>query len=62
MKKLACLHAHHSNIEYIDRVLQSFGIEILHFVGCENEYYFDKHFEVMKELHEDDFEGDELRL
>ncbi|MGE6552887.1 hypothetical protein ACQKFK_29270 [Bacillus mycoides] len=32
MKKLACLHAHHSNIEYIDRVLQSFGIEILHFV------------------------------
>ncbi|PER19977.1 hypothetical protein CN485_26745 [Bacillus cereus] len=32
MKKLACLHAHHSNIEYIDRVLQSFEIEILHFV------------------------------
>ena len=32
MKKLACLHAHHSNIEYIDRALQSFGIEILHFV------------------------------
>ncbi|MBK5505802.1 MULTISPECIES: hypothetical protein [Bacillus] len=32
MKKLACLHAHHSNIEYIDRVLQFFEIEILHFV------------------------------
>lgn len=32
MEKLACLHAHHSNIEYIDRALQSFGIEILHFV------------------------------
>ncbi|MBE7121315.1 hypothetical protein [Bacillus cereus] len=32
MKKLACLHAHHSNIEYIDRALQSFGIEIIHFV------------------------------
>ncbi|MED1103374.1 hypothetical protein [Bacillus paramycoides] len=32
MKKLACLHAHHSNIEYIDRAFQSFEIEILHFV------------------------------
>lgn len=32
MKKLACLHAHYSNVEYIDRVLQPFEIEILHFV------------------------------
>ena len=32
MKKLACLHAHHSNIEYIDRAFQSFELEILHFV------------------------------
>jgi len=32
MKKLACLHAHHTNIEYIDRALHSFGIEIFHFV------------------------------
>ncbi|MGE7881966.1 hypothetical protein [Bacillus sp. NPDC094077] len=32
MKKLACLHAHYSNIEYIEHILQSFEIEILHFV------------------------------
>ncbi|PKJ52991.1 aspartate/glutamate racemase family protein [Bacillus sp. SN10] len=32
MKKLACLHAHHSNIEYIDRAFQFIEIEICHFV------------------------------
>lgn len=34
----------------------------MHFIGYENNYYFDKHFEVVRELIEDDFNGDELRL
>ncbi|WP_223262130.1 hypothetical protein [Bacillus wiedmannii] len=37
-------------------------VKMMHFVGCENDYYFDKHFAVVKELTEDDFAGDELRL
>ncbi|OOR14185.1 hypothetical protein BW897_03920 [Bacillus cereus] len=37
-------------------------VKMMHFVGYENDYYFDKHFEVVKELHEEDFDGDELRL
>ncbi|MDZ5610378.1 hypothetical protein U2I54_25975 [Bacillus pseudomycoides] len=32
MKKLACLHAHHSNIEYIERAFESMEIELIHFV------------------------------
>ncbi|MEN1937927.1 hypothetical protein AAIE21_20675 [Paenibacillus sp. 102] len=32
MKKLACLHAHHSNIEYIERAFELFEIELIHFV------------------------------
>ncbi|MFB5086892.1 hypothetical protein PGC35_06660 [Psychrobacillus sp. PGGUH221] len=30
--KLACLHAHHSNIEYIESALVSYEIELVHFV------------------------------
>ncbi|WP_257151380.1 hypothetical protein [Bacillus anthracis] len=37
-------------------------VKEMHFIGYENNYYFDKHFEVVKELTEDDFNGDELRL
>ncbi|MEG0385162.1 MAG: hypothetical protein RR642_10445 [Solibacillus sp.] len=32
MKKLACLHAHHSNIPYIEDLLKSFPIELSHHV------------------------------
>ncbi|MGH1037211.1 hypothetical protein [Bacillus cereus] len=31
-KKLGCLHAHYSNIEYIEKALTSFNIELIHFV------------------------------
>lgn len=31
-KKLGCLHAHYSNIDYIENALSSFDIELLHFV------------------------------
>ncbi|MES5957484.1 hypothetical protein QCI42_29760 [Bacillus fungorum] len=37
-------------------------VKVMHFIGYENNYYFDKHFEVIKELKEDDFANDELRL
>ncbi|MFE4880709.1 hypothetical protein [Bacillus mycoides] len=37
-------------------------VKMMHFVGCENDYYFDKHFEVVKTLKDDDFKGNELRL
>ncbi|MFJ8067013.1 hypothetical protein ACIQYS_20780 [Psychrobacillus sp. NPDC096426] len=30
--KLACLHAHHSNIDYIESVLAPYDIELVHFV------------------------------
>ncbi|PEI94322.1 hypothetical protein CN679_05590 [Bacillus pseudomycoides] len=32
MKKIACLHAHHSNIEYIERAFEVLEIELIHFV------------------------------
>lgn len=32
MKKLACLHAHHSNIAYIEKALALFEVELIHFV------------------------------
>lgn len=32
IKKLGCLHAHYSNIEYIENALSSFNIELIHFV------------------------------
>lgn len=31
-KRLGCLHAHYSNIEYIENTLSSYEIELLHFV------------------------------
>ena len=31
-KKLGCLHAHYSNIEYIENVLSPFNIELIHIV------------------------------
>ena len=31
-KRLGCLHAHYSNIEYIDNALSSYDIELIHFV------------------------------
>jgi aspartate/glutamate racemase len=31
-KRLGCLHAHYSNIEYIDSALSSYDIELIHFV------------------------------
>ncbi|MDA1861183.1 hypothetical protein PDK22_26205 [Bacillus cereus group sp. BY122LC] len=37
-------------------------VKMMHFVGCENDYYFDKHFEVVKNLKDDDFKDNELRL
>lgn len=32
IKRIGCLHAHHSNIEYIESALSSFMIEMVHFV------------------------------
>lgn len=31
-KRLGCLHAHYSNIEYIENALSTFNIELIHFV------------------------------
>ena len=31
-KRIGCLHAHHSNIAYIEKALSSYGVELLHFV------------------------------
>jgi aspartate/glutamate racemase len=31
-KRLGCLHAHYSNIEYIENALSSYDIELIHFV------------------------------
>ncbi|WP_246168301.1 hypothetical protein [Paenibacillus antarcticus] len=30
--RLACLHAHYSNIQYIEKALSEYGIELVHFV------------------------------
>lgn len=32
MKKIGCLHAHHSNIDYINQALAPYNVELLHFV------------------------------
>ncbi|MDQ6419786.1 hypothetical protein RB620_10120 [Paenibacillus sp. LHD-117] len=32
MKRIGCFHAHHSNIELIDRALEGFNVELIHFV------------------------------
>ncbi|MBD1382984.1 hypothetical protein [Metabacillus arenae] len=31
-KRVGCLHAHYSNIEYIEKALSSFEVELIHFV------------------------------
>lgn len=31
-KRMGCLHAHYSNIKYLDDVLSEFNIELIHFV------------------------------
>ena len=31
-KRLGCLHAHYSNIEYIENALSPYDIELIHFV------------------------------
>ena len=31
-KRLGCLHAHYSNIEYIENALSPYNIELIHFV------------------------------
>lgn len=52
MKKLACLHAHHSNINYIDKILNTNDLIVEHFVDpglmniIKNDPKFD--FEVAK--------------
>jgi hypothetical protein len=37
-------------------------VNVMHFFTYENNWYFDEHFEFVKELKEDDFTNDELRL
>lgn len=45
-KRLGCLHAHYSNIEYIENVLAPFNIELVHFVdpGLMNRLTSDQKF------------------
>ncbi|MEK1830311.1 hypothetical protein AAAC51_18170 [Priestia megaterium] len=31
-KRLGCFHAHHSNIEHIEKALKPYNIELIHFV------------------------------
>ncbi|MFM9278632.1 aspartate/glutamate racemase family protein [Paenibacillus jiagnxiensis] len=31
MKRLACLHAHYSNVEYIEQALAPYGLELVHY-------------------------------
>jgi len=46
-KRLGCLHAHHSNIDYIDQALSPYGIELIHFVdpGLMHKVASDKNFQ-----------------
>ncbi|MEG0385397.1 MAG: hypothetical protein RR642_11645 [Solibacillus sp.] len=48
MKKLACLHAHHSNIPYIEDLLKPFPIEISHHVdpGLMDQIKNNPHFDL----------------
>lgn len=32
VKKIACLHAYHSNVEYIERAFEVLEVELIHFV------------------------------
>ncbi|TQR18537.1 hypothetical protein [Psychrobacillus soli] len=45
--KLACLHAHHSNIDYIESTLAHYKIELMHFVdpGLMNRVTHDESFQ-----------------
>lgn len=47
MKKLACLHAHHSNINYIDKILNTSDLIVEHFVdpGLMNKIKNDPNFD-----------------
>jgi len=49
-KRLGCLHAHYSNIEYIERAFSSYDIEYLHFVdpGLMERISSDENFKEMK--------------
>ena len=33
MKRIGCFHAHHSNIEHIDKALRGLNVELIHFVN-----------------------------
>lgn len=35
MKKIGCLHAHYSNIEYIQKAIASNDLELVHFVDMD---------------------------
>jgi aspartate/glutamate racemase len=45
-RKLGCLHAHYSNIDYIEKALSSYDIELIHFVdpALMHRVTFDKTF------------------
>ncbi|WP_175074082.1 hypothetical protein [Terribacillus sp. AE2B 122] len=45
-RKLGCLHAHYSNIDYIEKALSSYDIELIHFVdpGLMHRFTYDKTF------------------
>jgi aspartate/glutamate racemase len=46
-KRLGCLHAHYSNIDYIENALSPYGIELIHFVdpGLMTRVTSDEHFQ-----------------
>jgi aspartate/glutamate racemase len=47
-KRIGCLHAHHSNISYIETALSPYDIELIHFVdpGLMNRLMTDKSFTI----------------
>lgn len=49
-RKIGCLHAHYSNIEYIQKALSSNDVELVHFVdpGLMNRIASDESFDVSK--------------
>lgn len=36
--KIGCLHAHYSNISYIEQAAAPIGLELIHFVGKKEQY------------------------
>ncbi len=46
-KRIGCLHVHHSNIDYIEKSLSYYNVELIHFVdpGLMDRVTFDKGFE-----------------